>query len=205
VEKEVLEAILAALEAQKAEINELRALVKAHDGGIGELIEALYGQHDQEMFGAFQERHGSKFDPVLEIMKAIKGEEYDLTRHVYDTSIQDSENEGYSEDELVDEALKNIVENLNMLKAVVPEAAQPAVEEAEQAVQEAAIVAESAEAGIPEVEAPAAEPPAAESPKEEVIETVAEQTDADGDSPEDEDEMLQEAWEKSSGRGYVSR
>ena len=200
MEKEILEALLAAIEAQKAEIAELRALVEANDGGIDGLLDTLYEQNDQEGYDAFKERHGSKFAPIVNSIKLINGEDFDPVRSIYDMTGEASEAEGYNEDEFVGAILAEAIETLNKLKAVLPEAAVPAVEEAEQAVQEAAIVAES-----PAEEAPAAEGAVAESPEAAISEEGAEQTDADSDSPEDDEKMLQEAWEKSSGRGYVSR
>jgi hypothetical protein len=192
MEKEVLEALLAALEAQKAEIAELRALVEAQGGDLGGLIEIAHRQHDQNEFDAFKERQGSKFDPVLDSLKALHGEDFDPVRNMYDMASEASTGEEYDENSFIDAALADTVEKLNVLKTALPEAALPAIEEAEQEVQEAALIAEST----------AEESPAAESVIEE---SVAEQTDANSDSPEDEDKMLQEAWEESSGRGYVSR
>jgi hypothetical protein len=135
MEKELLEAILAALEAQKAEIAALKAQIEAHGGDLGDIIDVVYGSNDQSEYDEFKIRHGAKFEPVAETLKVIHGEDFDPVRSAYDGMQETGE---VDEDGYVDSVLAQAVEFLEKVKGVVPPESVPAIEEAEQTVIEAA-------------------------------------------------------------------
>ena len=151
--QEVLEKILSLLEAQDAKIKALEAQLEAYGGGMDTLIECAYSTADNDRYGGFSERHRSKFEPYLEIMDKIEGG--DSFRNIYEKSIDFDSEEGYDEDTYVEIMLTNIIETINQLKAVVPPEAQEALEDAEEAIVEAAIGAQEGEIIEDEIRDPA--------------------------------------------------
>ena len=151
--REVLEAIMAALEAQKAEIaavkaeiDALKAQLEATGVDIGDIVDVMYSQHDKAEFDAFSGRHGSKFEPITKDLKVLVGEDFDPLRETYEKARALSETEGYDEDAYVNGVLAEVVQKLNSIKGALPDEAAPAVEAAEEMVQEAAAAQDEAEA-----------------------------------------------------------
>ncbi len=152
MERELLEAILKAIEALKAEntalraeMDALRTQVETSGKGLEEINAAMERQRYQQGLDAFSGRHGKKFDPVIKGLKIINGEDYDPVRNAYEYIQSVSETEGFDEDATVDKILADTVTRLNEIKGMIPEAAVPAVEAAEEAIQEAAIINDSEE------------------------------------------------------------
>lgn len=181
--QEVLEKILAILEAQDAKIKALEAQLEAYGGGIDTLTQTVFNAADKEHFGAFSDKYRSKFEPYLAIMDKLEGG--DAFRAIYDKSVDFTGEEGYEEGAYVDGVLADIVETINALKAVASPEAKPALEAVEQAVTEAAVTAKE--------EAPAQPEPTEPAPEPEVIE----ETEVDDSAP---DEWKNLEKEKLQGR-----
>jgi len=137
--QELLEKILAIVEAQDAKIKALEKQIEAFGGGIDTLIETAYNTENNGRYEAFSGRHRAKFEPYLDIMDKLEGG--DSFRAIYEKSIDLDSEEGYSEENYVEGMLTNIIETINSLKAVVPPEAREALEDAEEAIVEAAIEA----------------------------------------------------------------
>jgi len=144
--QEVLEKIMAILEAQDAKIKALEKQIEAYGGGFDTVLETVYSGADRDRFNAFSEKHSAKFAPYIGIMDKLEGG--DSFRAIYERSLDMDNEEGYNEDQYVDGMLTNIIETINALKEVVPAEAVPALEQAEAAIQEAAIENDAAE-GLP--------------------------------------------------------
>jgi hypothetical protein len=155
MEQEVLQAILAALEAQKAEIAALRAELDSQGGGLGEIKEAIKRAQDEAEYGGFCDRHGEKFAPVAEKLKVLIGGDFDPMRETFESAREASSGEGYNEDEYVDGILADVIQRLDSLKETVPEAA-PVIDAAEEAVQDVAVVNDDV-SGVPDPQAEEAE------------------------------------------------
>ena len=147
--KEVLEKILAILEAQDAKIKALEAELEAYTGGTDTLIDTIYQDKDSAWFNEFSGRHRAKFEPYLGLMDKLEGG--DSFRAIYEKTKELDGTEGYEEGAFVDEILSNVIATIESLKAVAPPAAQPALEEAQEAIVEAAVEAKE-EAPIEEAE-----------------------------------------------------
>lgn len=143
MEKEMLEKILAILEAQDAKIKALEAQLEAYGGGVDDLVDTMNNDKDEGLFNEFSDRHRSKFDPYMEILGKLEGE--DAFRKIYDESKNLSSTEGYDEETYIGEILAGLVETINSLKAIVPPEAQEALEEAEEAIVDAAIETQETE------------------------------------------------------------
>jgi len=143
MEKELLEKILAVLEAQDAKIEALEKSLEAMGDPIDTLIDTLYHDKDSEMFNAFSERHRSKFEPYLGVMDKLEGR--DSFRALYDRANELDQEEGYNEDSYISDVLASVIETIDGLKAVAPPEAQEALDEAQEAVAEAAIEAQEPE------------------------------------------------------------
>jgi hypothetical protein len=144
--QEVLEKILAILEAQDAKIKSLEAQLEAYGGGLDTLIENAHSGLDGDRFRAFSGKHRAKFEPYLPMMDKMEGG--DSFRSIYDSMENMSGEEGYDEDAYVDTMLKSVIETIESLKTVVPAEAIPALEQAEAAIEEAAVTNDTAE-GLP--------------------------------------------------------
>ena len=138
--QELLEKIMAILEAQDAKIKALEAQLEASGSDMGTLIDVAYNQADRENYGEFSNKHRGKFEPYLDVMDKLEGG--DSFRAIYDKSFDLDDMEGYDEENYVSEVLASVIEMINSLKAIVPPEAQEALEEAEEAIMEAAIEAE---------------------------------------------------------------
>ena len=178
MEKEILEKILAILEAQDAKIKALEAQVGDQFDYLQEMVQWVYEDKDEGWYNDFAARHKSKFEPYLGVMDKVGGG--DTFRAVYDKS-KDlmGSMEDYDEDAYVGAVLADIVEVINGLKSVVPPEAQEALEEAQEAVVEASI----------EAQGPAAASPAAAEPAE-----------SEGDAWPEEEMMKDLEKERSEGR-----
>ena len=135
--QETLEKILSILEAQDAKIKALEAQIEAMGGGVDTLIETIYCDKDDQMFNSFSEKHGSKFAPYVDVMDKLEGG--NSLRSIYEKTKELDSTEGYTEDAYVDGVLANIIETINSLKAVVPPEAVEALENAEEAIVDAAV------------------------------------------------------------------
>ena len=178
--QDVLNKILAILEAQDAKIKALEAELKAYTDGTDTLLDTIYMDKDAEYYQGFSDRHRSKFEPYLGIMDKLEGE--DAFRKLYNSTNDLSGSEGFDEEAYVSEVLANTIETINSLKAVVPPEAQAALEVAEEAIAEAAVEAQ--------------EPVVEEVIKEPVVEEEAEIEDS---APDDWSEAELEK-EKMEGR-----
>jgi len=155
--KDVLDKILALLETQDAKIKALEAELKEYSGLSETLTECIYRDKDAEWFDEFSDKHRSKFEPYLGMMDKLEGG--DAFRAIYEKSKGFIGDEGYEEDAYVDSILAKVVEMIESLKAVVPPEAQPALEKAEEAIQEAAVANDAAENLPDEAVEAAADPP----------------------------------------------
>jgi len=147
--QEVFEKIMAILEAQDAKIKALEKQLEACGGGINTLVDVAYNQADRNCFNRFSEKHRTKFEPYIGIMDKLEGG--DSFRAIFDRSLDVDSQEGYDEELYVETMLSNIIETINALKEVVPPEAREALEDAEEAIQEAAIENDLSQ-GLPEVE-----------------------------------------------------
>jgi hypothetical protein len=150
--QEVFEKIMAILEAQDAKIKALEKQLEAYGGGVDTLIDVAYSQADKNCFNKFSEKHRAKFEPYVGIMDKLEGG--DSFRAIFDRSLDMDEQEGYDEELYVEGMLTNIIETINALKEVLPLEAREALEDAEEAVIEAAAEVDSVNthADIPEPE-----------------------------------------------------
>ena len=144
--QEVFEKIMAILEAQDAKIKALEKQIEAYGGGFDTVLETVYSGADRDRFNAFSEKHSAKFAPYIGIMDKLEGG--DSFRAIYERSLDMDGQDGYDEDQYVDGMLANVIETINALKEVVPPEVVPALEQAEAAIQEAAIENDAAE-GLP--------------------------------------------------------
>ena len=139
----ILQQILGVLEAQDAKIKALEAQLEASGVDIGDIVDVLHSKVDGERFEAFSGRHRGKFEPYLDLMDKLEGG--DSFRAIYDKSNEFSSEDGYEEDAYIDGVLASVIETIEGLKAVAPPEVQSALEEAEEAVKEAAVANDVAE------------------------------------------------------------
>jgi hypothetical protein len=133
---EMLEKILAILEAQDAKIKAMEAQLEACGVDTGDIVDVLYNKLDGERYEAFAGRHKEKFAPYIGLMDKLEGG--DSLRAIYDKSNELEGQEGYDEDSYINEMLSNVIETIESLKSVVSPEAQEALEQAKTAVVEAA-------------------------------------------------------------------
>ena len=172
--EKLLEQILGVMQAQDAKIKALEAHFEA--------------ETERSAFDSFMERHGSKFEPHLEAIKLSSADD-DPVRTAFEITREYEGQDEYSEDAHVDIILADAIERIEHLKEIVPPEVQPALEEAEESLQEAAITNDVAE------DLPENAEQAAETAPEEWAKQMKEEIE--------DEKMLQEEWESSSGRGYV--
>ena len=141
--KEVLDKILAILEAQDAKIKALEAELKTYTGASDTLIDTIYADKDADWYNEFSGKHRAKFEPYLGLMDKLEGG--DSFRAIYERTKDLSDAEGYDEDTYVNDILAQVVETIEGLKAIVPPEAKPALEEAGEAIKEASVTADVAE------------------------------------------------------------
>ena len=141
--KEVLDKILAILEAQDAKIKALEAELKVYSEGTDTLIDTIYEDKDSQWYNEFSGKHRAKFEPYLGLMDKLEGG--DAFRVIYDKTKDLSGTDGYEEDAYIESVLANVIEMIESLKAVTPPEAQPALEEAQEAIVEASIEAQTEE------------------------------------------------------------
>jgi hypothetical protein len=199
---EILKAVLAALESQEAKIKKLEALLETQGGSLGNVSGCLSGVQDAMRFDAFSEKYGGKFKPVVEGV-GLFTDGFDPVRAAYEKAQKLSGGkEAFNEDEFVDETIAEAVERLEKIKALVSPEAVPAVEAAEEALQEAAAANDQAEAAEGEITDPGNEQEdpddgRAEWPGEEL--SIVDEQEALDDYPEEwSEEMLEK--EKQEGR-----
>jgi len=141
--QDTLQKIMAILEAQGARITALEKQLELYTGGTDTLIDTVYNTNNRERFNSFSDKHRSKFEPYIGIMDKLEGG--DSFRAIYEKSFDVDGEEGYNEDTYVDGVLTNIIETIESLKSVVPPEAAQALEQAEAAIQTAAIENDQAE------------------------------------------------------------
>jgi hypothetical protein len=187
MEKELLEAILSTMESMQARIEAIEKTMEASGVSLDNASGlSLDGNEDSE-FAEFSTRHGEKLAPYTELFAAIHGGK-DLGRHAYDSAMERSEIEGYSEDGVVDSILSDLADIVGLIETVkgkITPGAEPALEAAEQAVEEAAVEAGAAQ--------------------EAAVEKESDPGEEEDPSLTLDDDELQAIWDRSSGPGYVSR
>jgi hypothetical protein len=97
---------------------------------IGGLKKANDEYIDEERYGKFQEDYGTLLEPYVKPMKAICGEDYDLSRDLYDfAKTQDGYGtEGFDEKSIIDNAIESIKAKMSLIKDVSPEDVEVKVE-----------------------------------------------------------------------------
>lgn len=97
---------------------------------IGGLKKANDEYIDEDNYSKFQESYGAMLEPYVKPMKAICGEDYDLSRDLYDFSkTQDGYGtEGFDEKAIIDDAIENIKAKMAAIKGVAPEDVEVKVE-----------------------------------------------------------------------------
>lgn len=116
------------MEDLEARVAALEHLV--NDVLIGGLKKANDEYIDEDNYSKFQESYGTMLEPYVKPMKAICGEDYDLSRDLYDFSkTQDGYGtEGFDEKAIIDDAIENIKAKMAAIKGVSPEDVEVKVE-----------------------------------------------------------------------------
>ena len=71
--KEVLDKILAILEAQDAKIKALEAELKTYGDGFDTVLGTVYQDKDDAWFNEFAGKHQAKFESYLFLMEKLEG------------------------------------------------------------------------------------------------------------------------------------
>lgn len=116
------------MEDLEARVAALEHLV--NDVLIGGLKKANDEYIDEDNYSKFQESYGTMLEPYVKPMKAICGEDYDLSRDLYDfAKTQDGYGtEGFDEKAIIDDAIENIKAKMAAIKGVSPEDVEVKVE-----------------------------------------------------------------------------
>ena len=116
------------MEDLEARVAALEHLV--NDVLIGGLKKANDEYIDEDNYSKFQDNYGAMLEPYVKPMKAICGEDYDLSRDLYDfAKTQDGYGtEGFDEKAIIDDAIENIKAKMAAIKGVAPEDVEVKVE-----------------------------------------------------------------------------
>ncbi|MCL2880308.1 MAG: hypothetical protein FWF29_08700 [Treponema sp.] len=136
MEKELLEKILAVLQAQDARIKALEAQAETDFDTMSNLVDIIYEDKDSQWYRDFSDKYRSKFEPYLKVMDQLEGG--DSLRVIYDKTKDIGGAEGYDEGAYVDSVLASVVEMIDSLKGAVAPEAKEALDDAKEAVVQAA-------------------------------------------------------------------
>ena len=116
------------MEDLEARVAALEHLV--NDVLIGGLKKANDEYIDEDNYNKFQESYGAMLEPYVKPMKEMCGEDYNLSRDLYDfAKTQDGYGtEGFDEKAIIDDAIENIKSKIAAIKSVSPEDVEVKVE-----------------------------------------------------------------------------
>lgn len=122
--KTVIDSLSERIDTLTNEMNEYR---KSYDEKIGSLEKTLYedilepakaeiaAREKDERFGEFEGRYGEKFAPLMDDVKKIEGEDYNLLRNAFD-EYEAIEGEKPAEEEYVNKVFEKVMNQINEIR-----------------------------------------------------------------------------------------